>query len=346
MQTMYEGPIQQEKEMKIAYLYAGQGAQHAGMGKDLYEKEPAFRAAFEAGDLDFDLCRTCFEDPDHQLILTEYTQPCMTALAVGITDLLTQNGVHPDYAAGLSLGEYAALYAAGVWNASQTIQTTAFRGKAMQQAAAGMECGMTAILGLEEELLNVCCERAASETGKVVSVCNYNCPGQLVIGGEKEAVDRAGELAREAGARRCLPLAVSGPFHTALMKPAADALEKWFQDLPFMPMRIPVLFNCLGGEKEEEDSIPELLVRQVQSGVRMESILRSLLQKKVDTFVEIGPGRTLAGLVRKTAKTAGTGNLNLFSIETGEDLEQFVEWYRNWQRNGTQADDKTQRVLC
>lgn len=313
--------------MRIAYLYAGQGAQHAGMGRDLYEQEPVFRAAFDAGRLDFDRHRVCFEDPEQQLISTEYTQPCMTAVAVGITDLLTENGVHPDYAAGLSLGEYAALYAAGVWNAKQTVETTAFRGKAMQQAAAGIDCGMTAVLGLEEQPLRVCCERAAAETGRVVSICNYNCPGQLVIGGERSAVNRAEELAKEAGAGRCISLAVSGPFHTSLMKPAGDALRKWFRELPFMTMQIPVLFDCLGREKKEEEEVAELLVRQVESCVRMEAILRRLLEKDVDTFVEIGPGRTLAGLVRKTARNAGVKGRNVFSIETREDLQGFLEWY-------------------
>ena len=138
------------KKMKIAYLYAGQGAQHAGMGQELYEKEAAFRKAFDAGDLDFDRKRICFEDPEKQLIQTQFTQPCMTAVALGITDVLSENGVRPDYAAGLSLGEYAALYAAGVWTAKETMETVAFRGKAMQKAAEGIACGMTAVLGMEE----------------------------------------------------------------------------------------------------------------------------------------------------------------------------------------------------
>lgn len=312
--------------MKIAFLYAGQGAQHAGMGAELYEKEPAFRAAFDAGNLDFDRKKICFEDPDGLLVQTQYTQPCMTAVALGITDVLRGNGIHPDYAAGLSLGEYAALYAAGVWNADITMETVAFRGRAMQKAAEGIECGMTAVLGMEEAELSACCREASAEG--IVSICNYNCPGQLVIGGEKRAVEQAGALAKERGARRCVPLAVSGPFHTSLMKPAGDALAEWFEKIPFGEMKVPVLFNCLGREKEEADSIRDLLVRQVQSPVRMEDTIRRLLELGVDTFVEIGPGKTLTGFVKKTAKAAGKDGLHLFGIENEEGLQEFLSWYR------------------
>lgn len=317
------------KKMKIAYLYAGQGAQHAGMGQELYEKEAAFRKAFDAGDLDFDRKRICFEDPEKQLIQTQFTQPCMTAVALGITDVLSENGVRPDYAAGLSLGEYAALYAAGVWTAKETMETVAFRGKAMQKAAEGIVCGMTAVLGMEEADLRKCCEAASAEG--IVSICNDNCPGQLVIGGEKAAVDQAALLAKENGARRCVPLAVSGPFHTSMMSPAGEALRRWFQELSFAPMQFPVLFNCLGREKAEEDSIAELLVRQVQSGVRMQDTLRRLLELDVDTFVEIGPGTTLCGFVKKTAKAAGmeAEKLHLFHMETEEELQAFLSWYHS-----------------
>ena len=175
--------------MKLAVLYAGQGAQHPGMGKEFYEASSAFRAAFDAADLPFDLHRVCFDDPDGVLNQTEYTQPCMVAFACGVTAVLAEKGVKPAYLAGLSLGEYSALQAAGVFTAKQAIELTAFRGKAMAEAAKGLDCGMTAVLGLDREKLSACCEQAA-ETG-CVQICNYNCPGQLVIGGEKAAVDKA-----------------------------------------------------------------------------------------------------------------------------------------------------------
>ena len=237
--------------MKLAVLYAGQGAQHPGMGKEFYEGSPAFRAAFDSAELDFDLHRVCFEDPDGLLNQTEYTQPCMVAFACGVTAVLAQQGVKPAYVAGLSLGEYSALEAAGVFTAKQAIELAAYRGKAMAEAAKGIDCGMTAVLNLDRQALAACCEQAA-QLG-CVQICNYNCPGQLVIGGEKAAVDKAAALAKEAGARRCIPLKVSGPFHTRLMAPAGDALAKRFASESFGEMQVPVLFNCLGREKADAD---------------------------------------------------------------------------------------------
>ena len=230
-----------------------------------------------------------------------------------VTAVLAEKGVKPAYLAGLSLGEYSALQAAGVFTAKQAIELTAFRGKAMAEAAKGLACGMTAVLGLDREKLSACCEQAA-ETG-CVQICNYNCPGQLVIGGEKAAVDKAAALAKEAGARRCIPLKVSGPFHTRLMAPAGDALAKRFASEPFGEMQVPVLFNCLGREKAEQDSIPALLVKQVQSSVYMEDTLHRLGELGVDHILEVGPGSALAGFVKKTLP-----GVVCASVETPEQL--------------------------
>ncbi|MGN0984623.1 MAG: ACP S-malonyltransferase [Gemmiger sp.] len=307
--------------MKLAFLYAGQGSQHAGMGRDLYGAFPAFRRAFDAAELDFDLHRVCFEDPDGVLNQTQYTQPCMVAFAAGLTAVLAERGITPDYAAGLSLGEYSALHAGGVLDAKTAIELTAFRGRAMAEAAAGIDCGMTAVLELEREKLEGCCDRA-SDLG-VVQICNYNCPGQLVIGGEKAAVDAAAAYAKAAGARRCRPLKVSGPFHTRLMRPAGDALAARFATAPFGAMRIPVLFNCLGREKGEGDTIPALLERQVQSSVYMEDTIRRLAALGVDTVIEIGPGKALSGFVRKTVGSA----IACYPVETAAGLEALLaQW--------------------
>jgi len=186
--------------MKLAVLYAGQGAQHPGMGKEFYEGSPAFRAAFDSAELDFDLHRVCFEDPDGLLNQTEYTQPCMVAFACGVTAVLAEKGVKPAYVAGLSLGEYSALEAAGVFTAKQAIELAAYRGKAMAEAAKGIDCGMTAVLNLDRQALAACCEQAA-QLG-CVQICNYNCPGQLVIGGEKAAVEQAAALPAAASRSR------------------------------------------------------------------------------------------------------------------------------------------------
>ena len=275
--------------MSLAFLYAGQGSQHPGMGADLYEAHPAFRAVLDAAGVDFDLKTTMFTDPDGVLNLTEYTQPCMVAFAAGMTALLAERGIVPDYAAGLSLGEYSALQCAGVFTAPQAISLAAFRGKAMAAAAAGRPCGMTAVLGLDREKLQEACRQAAG--AGVVEIANYNCPGQLVIGGEQAAVDKAAALAKELGAKRCLPLKVSGPFHTSLLAPAGDALREKFKETAFGAMRIPVLFNCLGREMGPEDTIPALLEKQVQTSVYMEDTIRRLAELGVDTIVEIEIGR-------------------------------------------------------
>ena len=304
--------------MKLAFLYAGQGSQHAGMGRDLYENNADFRGAFDAAKLDFDLKSVCFDDPDGVINQTQYTQPCMVAFAAGVTAALYAAGIRPEYVAGLSLGEYSALQAAGVFDAATAVELAAFRGKAMAKAAEGIDCGMTAVLALDRDKLQACCDEA-SALG-VVQICNYNCPGQLVIGGEKAAVDRASELAKAAGAKRCLPLKVSGPFHTSLMHPAGDALREKFQTVTFGEMQIPVLFNCLGREKEEGDTIPALLERQVQSSVYMEDTIRRLGELGVDTVVEIGPGRALSGFVKKTLGTS----VRCLPVETEQELTAAV----------------------
>ncbi len=282
--------------MKLGFLYAGQGSQSPGMGKDLYEVYPAFRAVFDGVELDFDLKRACFEGEN--LNETQYTQPCMVAFACGMTAVLREAGIEPSAAAGLSLGEYSALSAAGVWDARTAVSIARFRGQAMTEAAAGIDSAMMAILSLERGKLQSACD-GASDLG-VVSIANYNCPGQLVIAGEKAAVEKAAALAKELGARRALPLNTSGPFHTKLLEPASQALHRYFAGVSFGEPRFPVYFNCLGGPMGEGDTIPALLERQVMSSVYMEDCIRRMAEDGVEVFVEIGPGKALSGFVRKT----------------------------------------------
>lgn len=303
--------------MKVAFLYAGQGTQHPGMGRDLYETYPAFRSVFESAKVDFDLEKVCFEGPDETLNQTQYTQPCMVAFATGVTEVLQEKGVRPSVTAGLSLGEYSALHASGVLDPATAIELVAFRGKAMAEAVQGRLSAMAAIFMLGREELQACCD-AASHLG-VAEIANLNCPGQIVIGGDALAVEEAGCLALEAGARRVIPLKVSGPFHTSLMAPAGRALEERLKGVEFGPMEVPTLFNCLGGPMREGDTIPGLLVRQVQNSVHMEDSIRFLEAQGVDTVVEIGPGKALSGFVKKTAK-----GIKTYAVETAEDLEHVV----------------------
>lgn len=303
--------------MKLAFLYAGQGAQHPGMGKDLYSTYPAFRVAFDAAAaaVPFDLKTLCFEGPAEQLADTRYTQPCMVAFAAGVTAVLQQAGVVPAAVAGLSLGEYSALCAAGVFDGPAATALAAFRGQAMATAVTGRACGMSAILGLGREELEEVCQTAAS--AGVVQIANYNCPGQLVIGGDTPAVQLACTLAKQAGAKRCLPLAVSGPFHTSLMAPAGAALRARLAGMPLQPPRVPIYFNCLGGPMRPGDTIPALLEQQVQSPVYFEDLLRRLQRDGIDTVLEIGPGRVLSGFVKKTLALPPQRS---FAAETAAEL--------------------------
>ena len=310
--------------MATAFLYAGQGSQHAGMGRDMYEAYPAFAAVIDAADaaVDFDLKTLMFEGPDDQLNLTEYTQPCMVAFACGMTAVLAECGIEPDYVAGLSLGEYSALAAAGVFEPVEAVKLAAFRGGAMASAAAGRDTAMISILGLDRAAVESVVAAAAADAaeGTTVEVSNYNCPGQIVIAGDRAPVEAAAAAAKEAGARRCIPLKVSGPFHTSLLKPAGDALRERLSGLELGEMRVPVLFNTLGREMGEGDDIVSLLERQVQSSVRMEDTICRLAELGVDRVIEIGPGKVLSGLVRKTAK-----EISCTPVETVEDLQKLTE---------------------
>lgn len=313
--------------MKLGFLYAGQGSQHPGMGADLYDAYPSFRAVFDGVELDFDLKGRCFSDGEGLLNQTRYTQPCMVAFAAGLTAVLAEQGIRPDVSAGLSLGEYSALHAAGVWDARTAIELVAFRGAAMERAAEGVSSAMMAVLGLDRTLLQQACDEASA--AGVVTIANYNCPGQLVIGGEQDAVARCAARAKELGARRCMPLKVSGPFHTPLMAPAGAALAERFQSIHFAQPGIPVLFNCLGGLNTEEIAIPELLVRQVQSSVYMEDSIRAMAQLGVDAVLEIGPGNALSGFVRKTVP-----GLPVFAVETCADVQALPDWLAAQHKEG------------
>ena len=305
---------------KTAFLFAGQGSQHVGMGRDLYETYPVFREVIDNAHLDFDLRSLMFEGPDEQLSQTRYTQPCMVAFAAGMTAVLDELGIKPDYVAGLSLGEYSALAAAGVFEPQQAIQLAAFRGSAMAHAAEGRACAMVSILGVAREAVESAVELAAAAEQGTVEVSNYNCPGQTVIAGDASAVELAAAAARDAGARRCIPLHVSGPFHTSLLHAAGDALHERFKEESFGEMRVPVLFNCSGHEMGADDSIPALLERQVQSAVRMEDTIMRLGELGVDRVIEVGPGKVLSGLVRRCTKA-----IHCVSIETREDVESLKE---------------------
>lgn len=300
---------------KIGFVYAGQGSQVVGMGKSFYDNYELAKDIFDNIDLDIDVKKLCFEGPLEELSKTSNTQPCMVAVAVVATKLLKENGINPNYVAGLSLGEYSALNAAGVLSDQDAINLVRFRGQAMERAAKGIESKMVAIIGLDRDLLNEAVNEA-SELG-VVSIANYNCPGQLVIGGQADAVSKASELALEKGARRAIPLNTSGPFHTELLAPASDELKEKFKDVQFKEMQVPVIFNSSAKELEAGVSVASMLEKQVMSSVYFEDSVRYMIDNGVDTIIEIGPGKVLSGFIRKIDKSIKT-----YQIEDQASLEK------------------------
>lgn len=300
---------------KIGFVYAGQGSQVVGMGKSFYDNYQVAKDVFDQIDLDIDVKKLCFEGPIEELSKTSNTQPCMVAVAVVATKLLKENGINPDYVAGLSLGEYSALNAAGVLDDQTAINLVRFRGQAMEEAAAGIESKMIAIIGLDRDLLNEAVNEA-SELG-VVSIANYNCPGQLVIGGEAKAVTKAGELALEKGARRAIPLNTSGPFHTKLLEAASVKLKERFETVTFNEMKVPVIFNSTAKELAEDTTVAKMLEKQVMSSVYFEDSIRYMIANGVDTIIEIGPGKVLSGFVRKIDRKIKT-----YQVEDQASLEK------------------------
>ncbi len=302
---------------KTAFIYAGQGSQHIGMGVDLYCRYPTFAQAVDNAQkhLDFNLLELYTEGPEEKLARTVYTQPAMAAFAVGITDVLAENGVKADAVAGLSLGEYSALYAAGSITADGLIPLMSFRANAMESACDGIECGMSAVLGLDREKLLEICEAVGD-----VYIANYNCPGQLIISGKAEAVGRAAEQAKNAGAKRCMPLKVSGAFHTKFMEPAAVKLSEYFADMEFAVPKIPVYHNLTAVPTSEGESLKEFLRLQVMSSVYMQDSIENMVKDGIERIIEIGPGKTIAGFVKKTAP-----EVSCYSIDGADDLEKVIE---------------------
>ena len=301
---------------KIAFIYPGQGAQKAGMGADFYENSEIARYIFDqAGEeLDLDMKELCFEEND-RLDLTEYTQAAMVTTCLAMTRAVESMGLHADMTAGLSLGEYCAIAVAGGMCDLDAIRTVRSRGIFMEHAAPEGSGAMSAVLGMDaaviEDVLN-------GREG--VSIANYNCPGQIVITGEADAVAEAGTVLKEAGARRVLPLKVSGPFHSPMMRPAGEELAKVFARVSMNPLKIPYVANINAEVITDCGRIEGLLVEQVSGSVRWQQSVETMIREGVDTFVEIGPGKTLTGFLRKIDK-----NVKAYHIGSWEEAVQVCE---------------------
>jgi [acyl-carrier-protein] S-malonyltransferase len=287
------------------------------MGRKLAEEFPLCRQVFDEADeaLGEPLSTLCFEGPEEKLLLTENTQPAILAVSVAVYRLAESRGIRPAFAAGHSLGEYSAHVAAGTLSFADALRTVRRRGRYMQEAVPVGEGAMAAVLGLDGEAVAAVCAEASSEG--IVTPANLNAPGQVVIAGHAGAVARAGELARARGARRVMPLAVSAPFHCPLMKPAEDRLAPELRMLPARAPRIPVVANVDADLKTTAEAAVEALVRQVSSPVRWDAVVKRLIAEGATTFVEMGPGTVLAGLIRKI-----DGTVSVMSIENGDGLEK------------------------
>jgi [acyl-carrier-protein] S-malonyltransferase len=293
----------------IAFLFPGQGSQRVGMGRALAEAHPVCRATFEEADavLGAPLSRLCFDGPEEQLVLTENTQPAILAVSIAMHRLLGERGLVPDVVAGHSLGEYSAHVAAGTLSFADALQAVRRRGRYMQEAVPPWAGAMAAVIGLDAALVEQAC-RDASE-GEVVSPANLNAPGQVVIAGAAGAVGRAGERAKALGAKRVIPLPVSAPFHCALMRPAEERLAPELRALPASDPRVPVVANVDAEFKRDARAAIEALVQQVSRPVQWEASVRRLASAGVRTYVEVGPGTVLSGLVKKIHQGADVVNV-------------------------------------
>lgn len=302
---------------KLAFIFPGQGSQRAGMGKELAEQFPAARAVFDQADqaLGFPLSTLCFEGPEEDLKLTANTQPAILTTSVAAYRVLEEKGIAPDYVAGHSLGEYSALVASGCLSLPEAVVTVRNRGTYMQEAVPAGQGAMAALLGLPLPEVQQVCEQAAQ--GQVVVPANLNSPGQIVISGHKQAVERAAAAAKDAGAKRAVLLPVSAPFHSSLLQPAAARLESDFQRIRFGGLSIPLVTNVDAEVIETPQAARDALLRQVPAPVRWEESMRKLIELGCDCFIEVGPGKVLAGLLRQIDRS-----VRALSVEDPASLEK------------------------
>lgn len=290
---------------KIAFIYPGQGAQVAGMGADFYENNESAAKIYDKASeiLGLDMKQLCFEEND-KLDMTEYTQAALVTTCLAMTQVVIEKGLVPDITAGLSLGEYAAIAVAGGMSYEDAIKTVRARGILMQNTVPAGVGAMSAILGLTGEVIEDVIKDIEG-----VTIANYNCPGQIVITGLVEAVQQANEKLKEAGAKRTVLLNVSGPFHSPLLEEAGDELKKVLDTVKFEELKMPYVTNVNAKEVSDINETKELLAKQVSSSVRWQQSMENMLENGVDTFVEIGPGRTLAGFMKKINKDAKVYNI-------------------------------------
>lgn len=306
---------------KIAFVFPGQGSQVVGMGQSLAEKHPNVKAIFENADkkLNVDLSKLIFAGPQEELTLTYNAQPALLTTSIAVLEYFREFGIQADYVAGHSLGEYTALVAAGALSFEEGVYLVRKRGEFMESAVPNGEGTMAAVLGLDRDRLAEV-TNSVTEEGFPVQLANLNCPGQIVISGTTKGVELAGAKAKEAGAKRVLPLVVSGPFHSSLMKPAAGQLKEELDQIDMKEANIPVIANVTAEPISAASEIKEKLIEQLYSPVLWEDSVAKMLELGVDTFIEIGPGKVLSGLVKKISKNAKT-----YSVSDEESALAVIE---------------------
>lgn len=304
---------------KIAFLFPGQGSQQVGMGKDFYDQSDVAKNMMDLADktIGIPLTDIMFSGPQETLTLTYNAQPALLTVSSAILSKFNEYGIKADYVAGHSLGEYSALVAAGVMSFQDAVYAVRKRGEFMEKAVPAGKGAMAAVLGMDMEQLQEMTNQV-TEQGDLVQLANLNCPGQIVISGTKEGVEKASEVAKEKGAKRVIALEVSGPFHSDLMKPAANELKKVLDNLTIQDASIPVVTNVTAQPIEKGDEIKAKLVEQLYSPVRWEESVQTMLDLGVTTFIEIGPGKVLSGLVKKVNRRVKT--YNIFDLESMQSV--------------------------
>ncbi|MFD2044068.1 ACP S-malonyltransferase [Ornithinibacillus salinisoli] len=307
---------------RVAFMFPGQGSQAVGMGKEIYDQFSAVQTLYEQanGVLGTDLKSLMFEGPKEVLTETENAQPALLLSSIAIQSLLNEEGIKPVMTIGHSLGEYSALVAAGAISMEEALPLVQTRGRLMEDAFPKGQGTMAAVLGLtEEEIMN----SLENITDEIVDIANLNCPGQIVISGSKAGIEQATTLLKENGAKRVLPLNVSGPFHSRLMEPANEKFATYLNEVTIHDASVPVIANVTAESVTERNEIKDLLLKQLYSPVRFEQSIRNMMDENIDAFVEVGNGKVLSGLVKKINRKA-----QIFAVQDTASLKEFVAWYK------------------